>query len=393
MLAGAFALAGLLCGCATPKHARDGAAVGTLRFIGEQRIAPKLAFAGTTVGGLSGIDYAPASDSWIIVSDDRSNLQAARFYTARLPVSATELGPVQLTGTHVLRQADGTPHPDVGHFATDGGTVLDLESIRYDPRDGTIWYTSEGDGRFGLDPLVRHARADGTLLGELPLPPLLRISRDGKTGARNNLNLESLSFAPDGDSLWIALEAPLQQDGPVPTVSAGALCRMTQLDRTGKVLRQVAYPADPIPAAPGPGKAAETGIAEVLATGADTLLVLERAAVQGADGIYRNHIRLYETDVAGATDVAALPALAGATVQPARKRLVLDLDTLALPRVDNIEALSWGPRLPNGHRTLVLVSDDNFSATQVTQLLLFEVLPQASAERSLVDEMNKSALP
>ncbi|WEF33930.1 esterase-like activity of phytase family protein [Pseudoduganella chitinolytica] len=375
MLAGTMALAGLLCGCATPVHGGDRHAVGTLRFIGEQRIAPKLAYAGTTVGGLSGIDYDPARATWIIVSDDRSNLQAARFYTARLAVSGAALGPVELTGTHALRQADGSPHPDVGHFATDGGTVLDLESIRFDPLDGSIWYTSEGDGRFGLDPLVRHARSDGTLLGELPLPPLLRISRDGRTGARNNLNLESLSFAPDGASLWIALEAPLYQDGPVPSVASGALCRMVQLDRAGKVLRQVAYPADPIPAPPGPGKAAETGIAEILASGQDKLLVLERAAVQGADGAYRNHIRLYEADVTGATDVAALPALAGAMVVPARKRLVLDLDTLALPRVDNIEGMSWGPRLANGHATLVLVADDNFSASQVTQVMLFEVLP------------------
>ncbi|WUR11360.1 esterase-like activity of phytase family protein [[Empedobacter] haloabium] len=376
MLAAALGLAGLLCGCATPNGGGSDQAVGTLRFIGEQRIAYKLPFEGTSVGGLSGIDYDPVRDQWFIVSDDRSNLQPARFYTARLAVNASTLGPVQLTGVRVLRQADGSPHPDVGHFATDGGIVLDLESIRVDPRDGTIWYTSEGDGRFGLDPLVRHARADGSLLGELPLPPLLRISRDGKTGARNNLNLESLSFTPDGDSLWIALEAPLHQDGPVPTVGAGALCRITQLDRSGKVLRQIAYPADPIPAAPGPGKAAETGIAEVLAAGADTLLVLERAAVQGADGVFRNHIRLYETIVTGATDVAALPALAGAVLRPARKRLVLDLDTLVLPRVDNIEGLSWGPRLANGHASLVLVSDDNFSATQVTQLLLFEVLPR-----------------
>ncbi|AVR97471.1 hypothetical protein C9I28_18850 [Pseudoduganella armeniaca] len=375
MLAAALGLAGLLCGCATPAGGESAHAAGALRFIGEQRIAFKLPFEGTSVGGLSGIDYDPVRDQWVIVSDDRSNLQAARFYTARLAVSKAGLGPVQLTGMQVLRQADGSPHPDVGHFATDGGTVLDLESIRVDPRDGSIWTTSEGDGRFGLDPLVRHARADGSLLGELPLPPLLRISRDGKIGARNNLNLESLSFAPDGNSLWIALEAPLHQDGPVPTVSAGALCRMTQLDRSGRVLRQVAYPADPIPAAPGPGKAAETGIAEVLATGADTLLVLERAAVQGADGVYRNHVRIYETDVSGATDVAALPALQGAALRPARKRLVLDLATLALPRVDNIEGLTWGPRLANGHATLVLVSDDNFSATQVTQLLLFEVLP------------------
>jgi hypothetical protein len=37
--------------------------------------------------------------------------------------------------------------------------------------------------------------------------------------------------------------------------------------------------------------------------------------------------------------------------------------------------MAFGPRLPNGHATLVLASDDNFGKSQVTQFLLFEVLP------------------
>jgi hypothetical protein len=80
-------------------------------------------------------------------------------------------------------------------------------------------------------------------------------------------------------------------------------------------------------------------------------------------------------DVAGATDVSRLAALQGASYVPARKRLVLDFDTLPLPRIDNIEGLAWGARLANGHDTLVLVSDDNFNQAEVTQLLLFEVVP------------------
>ncbi|MEG1115228.1 MAG: esterase-like activity of phytase family protein, partial [Janthinobacterium sp.] len=74
------------------------------------------------------------------------------------------------------------------------------------------------------------------------------------------------------------------------------------------------------------------------------------------------------------TDVQAIPALAGASYVPARKRLLLDLEKLGLTRVDNIEGMAWGPRLANGSRSLVLVSDDNFNAQQVTQILAFEVL-------------------
>ena len=96
---------------------------------------------------------------------------------------------------------------------------------------------------------------------------------------------------------------------------------------------------------------------------------------QGQCGRYRNHIRLYEADLHGASDIAAVPALAGAPVTPAAKRLVLDFATLGLPVLDNLEGFAFGPRLPNGHAVLVFVSDDNFSKTQVTQLLLFEVMP------------------
>jgi hypothetical protein len=49
----------------------------------------------------------------------------------------------------------------------------------------------------------------------------------------------------------------------------------------------------------------------------------------------------------------------------ARKRLLLDLDDLGIP-LDNVEGMTFGPR-----RSLVLVSDNNFAATQFTQFLVF----------------------
>jgi hypothetical protein len=184
-----------------------------------------------------------------------------------------------------------------------------------------------------------------------------------------------LTFAPDGRSLWASIEWPLYGDGPIPTTRQGAVVRMTQFQRDGRVLRQFAYPLDAIPAEPGPGKDAENGVSEILALPDGELLVLERATVQDAAGVHTNYVRLYATDARAASDVQSLPALEGARYTPARKRLVQDFRKLGLPRVDNLEAMAFGPRLPNGHATLVLASDDNFGKSQVTQFLLFEVLP------------------
>ena len=38
----------------------------------------------------------------------------------------------------------------------------------------------------------------------------------------------------------------------------------------------------------------------------------------------------------------------------------------ALTNLDNFEALAFGPSLPDGRRTLLVMSDDNFRATQNT---------------------------
>jgi hypothetical protein len=359
----------LLAGCAALPGAGTEYSVASLRFIGEQRIPLKLEVEGTTAGGFSGIDYDPASQTWFIESDDRSNINSARFYTAKLDYDASAFRSVTLTGVRFFRQADGSVYPGPAK----GGDVPDIETIRVDPLDGSIWYASEGDRRYGLNPWLRHATREGALLGEMPLPENFKVWKDAERGSRNNLSLEGLTFAPDGKSLWLSLEAPLYEDGPEPTPLHGAVTRITRFARDGKVLGQYGYQIDAIPAAPAPGKAADNGVSEILAVNSHELLVLERAAAQGADGLYTNYVRVYAMDIEGATDVQGLPALAGASFTPARKRLVLDLNTLGLPALDNVEGISWGPLLANGRRSLVLISDDNFGKNQVTQLLLFEV--------------------
>jgi hypothetical protein len=69
-------------------------------------------------------------------------------------------------------------------------------------------------------------------------------------------------------------------------------------------------------------------------------------------------------------DQAKSLGIAGFTAM--RKRLVLDLSAAGID-TDNIEGAAWGPRLPNGNATLLLVSDDNFHPQQVNQFLAFEV--------------------
>ncbi|MQA37247.1 esterase-like activity of phytase family protein [Rugamonas aquatica] len=349
--------------------------VASLRFIGEQRLPWRLQFQDTMVGGLSGIDYDAASGEWLLISDDRSANNPARYYRARLSYDLQAFNSVELTGVSTLLQPDGTTYPSKEEYKTRGGVVPDLETIRVDPQDGSIWYASEGDAGMGLDPFVRHATRDGRYLSTLPLPAMFSVSADHKTGPRNNLSFEGMSFAPDGRTLWVSMEGPMYQDSEAPTPEQGSVNRITHFARDGKVLEQFAYPLSAIPAAPGKGKYADNGISEIVALSDTRLLVMERSGVQGEDGKYKDYVRLFEIDADGATDIQQLPALQGASYRPVKKRLVLDLNQLNLPTIDNLEGMSFGPMLANGHASLVLISDDNFGKNQVIQLLLFEVNP------------------
>ncbi|MBP1313358.1 esterase-like activity of phytase family protein [Herbaspirillum sp. 1130] len=349
--------------------------VGSLRLLGEQRIALNAPFMGTVIGGLSGIDYDPRSDTWVAESDDRSEVSPARFYTLKLRYDLQGFHALQVDAVTLLRQADGSLYPDAREAAVRGGDIPDLESIRVDPLDGSLWYSSEGNRPKKMSPFVRRADRDGSYLSQFPTGTMFQVRPDQPLGPRDNLSFEGLSFSPDGQTLWLGMEAPLYQDGEVPTLEHGALARITHYRRDGTIIAQYAYSLDAIAHAPG-GRYADNGLSELLAVDAHHLLALERSGVQGSDGVFRFHIRLYEMDISNATDIAAMPALAGqCCIRPAGKRLILDFDTLPLAKIDNLEGVSWGPRLANGHDSLVFISDNNFNASQVTQLLAFEVIP------------------
>lgn len=358
-------------GSAFPAAAQSTTEIGGLRLIGAVTVSNDQTVDGTLVGGLSGVDYDPAADLWYLISDDKSDKNPARFYTAKLTFDQASLATVEIEHAITLLQAEGQPYPG----AKAGGDVPDPESIRRDPETGNLWWTSEGDRKLGLSPFLRAATPDGRFAEALDTPELFRMNEEQEIGPRHNLTFEGLSFAPDGKSAWLAMESALYQDGPIATPSAGAIARLTRIDREGNVLAQFAYPLDPIQAVPA-GNNGDNGVSEILALDDHRALVLERSGVEGADGVWAMYIRLYSIDTTGASDITAVPALVNANYIPVAKRLVIDLArTAEVGRVDNIEGMSWGPTLSDGKRSLVLVSDNNFNPAQITQFLAFEVVP------------------
>ena len=386
----AFGASALLPGCGQPPaipqpvpSAPARATVPRLRLIGEATLPHRMDFQGTTVGGLSGIDYDPASGLYVLISDDRSILSPARAYTARLPLTATGLGTPQLESVTLLRNAQGTPFPK-RQQARPTDEVPDPEAVRW-LADGHVLWASEGWVHRGMGPALHESRmSDGQLVRTLALPPMFTPQPSAGTGPRDNLAFEGLALTPDKRTAWVAMENALLQDGPSPRVGAeGGPCRITAFDlASGQAVRQIAYVPDAIPArGPLPGLTppvvyADNGISEILMQDTHHMLVLERAYVLG-QGM---SLRLYRIDTRTASDTLGLDQLQPGNHHSAAKTLVADFATLGLTQLDNTEGMTWGPVLhdvqDNGRRirTLVVVSDDNFRSAQITQFAAFEFI-------------------
>jgi hypothetical protein len=339
--------------------------IGNVRVIATATLPNDLEVDGTLVGGLSGIDYNPSTGAWVVISDDRSEYAPARYYDLDLAYDENAIGTLELTSAVTLLQADGSPYPNVN----DGGNIPDLESIRFDPQSGNLWYTSEGSYEFGLDPFVAETDPQGQLNAST-LPAVFSMSGGEELGPRENLVFEGLTFSANGESLWVAMEGPLYQDSEPSTFETTSTTRITNIDRSGNVLAQYAYELDTLPEEPT--AFATIGVTEILAIDETRFLVIERGGIETPDA-FNNYIKVYEVDIAGATDIATLPALEGQEFTPATKRLVLDLNATDVTPIDNIEGITWGPVLDNGNRTLVLVADNNFNETQVNQFVVLAI--------------------
>jgi hypothetical protein len=360
------ALAFSVAGCGSDDSTES---VGSLRFIGDFNIKTKTLFQNVEFGGISGIDRAPDGSYWAL-SDERGGERGTpRFYNLSIDFDATSIKGVTINSMVFIKGPDGN------NMSSTSRTV-DPEGLRVAP-NGNLYISSEGNwnatAELRFQPFVREFKIDGTYVRDFEMPAAFNYVDNATTGARNNKLFEALAVTPNG-TVFTANEDALIEDGQITTLTAGSVVRVVKLDpATGKPTAQYAYNVGNIPVdkAPTGAFAPDNGLPELLAISNTEFIAIERAF---ADGV-GNTIKLFLTKIeADTTDVSALKSLVGAVFKPMTRELLLDMPiNYNGVKLDNIEGMTWGPRLPNGNRTLILVSDNNFSDTQITQFLAFEV--------------------
>lgn len=349
----------------------------SLDFIGTYDL-PKDSFENTPVGGLSGLTYDPQADRFYAVSDDRGFASPPRFYTLKLLGNESQQIKLKFEIEKVtfLTDKDGNSFPK-------GAT--DTEGIALSPRR-TLFISSEGDNNRNIPPFISEfdlktgRKIGDAIVPDKFLPQFTTVNgkRQQFNGIENNVGFESLTISPDGAPfrIYAATELNLFQDRDIPELTrheakteyqGGPRCRFLHYfvrdypELVGEYIYQLDSP---------PFGAIKHGLADILALDGDGhFLALERSA-----GILGFSIKLYQTVISDATDVSQFSTInhRAASVKFMPKKLALKVNDLKIS-LDNIEGITFGPQLPDGSKSILLISDDNFRNIEKTQILLFRL--------------------
>ena len=247
----------------------------------------------------------------------------------------------------------------------EGTGKLDFESVAWDDANRWVWVGDE------LDCSIRaFLPATGKRVKDLDVPAVY-------DAFRYNRSFEALSIRANGLEMWTCNESalcradavnkngPPVDDGPRTTRDHGSVVRIQKFVRATpqadwRPAGQWAYATDPIGGKNFAGKA-RNGVAEMCCLDDGTVLVLEREMSVKGGGISPMpsfRCRIYQVDFAGATEVSGIASLNGAKYRPVSKTAVFDQNTgFAM-----YEGLCLGPRLSDGSRSMIMISDGDAGA-------------------------------
>jgi 3-phytase len=321
-------ISALLCVCLFQPAPAD--AQSQLELIATTSLAPDSAGAEQLFGGISGLTWDASTDTWLAVSDDR---RSPRVYRLRIRLEKNNSDDEDAS-TLSVRIVETIPLVCKAH---------DAESIAPAPDGG--WFVG-----FESPPTIFHFKKD------FSAPVELTAARSTAGHLQKNKSWEAIALMPSKPAQLLAIS----ELGLAPTKEDPKLFRKTVaivLDsKTGK---RIAQGVHRIPPPPGIGV---TGVAELEPFAAGRFLLLRRS-------------RTIRKGYDAAIDIVAMK-VNGDNLAFTTTRLG-SLHALGVNNPGNIEAMALGPKLRDGSRLLLLMSDDNFGADgqSRTQLIALRYTP------------------
>ncbi|MDF1746526.1 MAG: esterase-like activity of phytase family protein [Gimesia sp.] len=332
-------------------------------------------------GGISAIDYNPANNQYLAVPD-RGPKDGAVNYRCRVQTLTVEIDPNKtpsvvptLVSTTMLK--DNKDRSFVGRSSAYQPTKyfaqrFDPEGIRID-HQGDLFISDE------YGPNLIKFSPEGKELRRITIPEryLVKHPADSKkkengtnhTGRQSNRGMEGLAITRDGRYLVGLMQSPLLQDSMrkpngKPT---GTNCRMLMVElKTGKT-KEFLYQLDH----------EKNKLNEILIINGNEFLVIERDGEAGRDAKFKKIVKINIEHASDIKSINSLPAYeVPASVTPVKKEVFIDLLApeygLAGSKMpEKIEGLTFGPKLKDGRRTLLIASDNDFLIDQPTLIYVF----------------------
>ncbi len=337
----------------------------SLDFLGEYKL-PKTDFLNTPVEGISAITYNRRRDRFIAVSDNSSASAPARFYTLKIALDSTTEG----TGIEKVEVESVT-------FLADKEAITP-KGIALTPQQ-TIFISGYSNTNDQIAPFVREFDQNGKMLQSLTIPerylPDTIDKKEQTKGIRDRLAFESLTFNPTGTipttgepiNLFTATSSAIVQDWEPDSSEQKVKSRLLHYligYGSPSLIAEYFYPLEPT---------ALNNLVEILSIDrGGHFLSLERSRDR------LGNEKIFQVTTGGATDTSRINSLKGEIrgVRPIKKKLLLDLNDLGIP-LDDLQAMSLGPRLKDGTQSLLLVSHNDVNNQQMTQFLLFRLASQS----------------
>ncbi len=292
-------------------------------------------------GNYSGITYL-GSNRYALVSDKAAE---DGFYIFRIDIDSVS-GKI----TNVVNEG----------YRSAGVPNRDMEGIAWFPLAGTVFVSGEKDNA------VYEYSLDGRRTGRRLSIPSAFASATGNNG------LESLTYNAATHRFWTTTESTLSADGPQanPSNPVRNRLRLQSFDDRLQPAEQYLYEMDE-PVVRKPARHYAMGVSELCALDDGRLLVLEREFFSSSSAVipYANvSCKLYMVNPSAAQQPEQMPApqlqsdLMN-TSQPDQvleKELVAEFRTklnLLRQNLANYEGMCLGPKLADGSRLLIMVSD------------------------------------
>ena len=335
------------------------------------------------LGMFSDLYYDPNHNQWWGLSD-RGAGGGTLPYDTRVQQFTIDINPTTgaVSNFHVVQTVEFTDPTGSLHFnglapspVNVLGRALDPEGFVVNPMNGKFLVSDE------YGPSVYEFNRDGTLARAFTTPANLIPRNDsnqpnfasdtGNTKGRvSNRGFEGLAISPDGKFVYAMLQSAMLDEG----AGNGVFNRIVKFDyATGQAVAQYAYKME--------GSNQGRGISALVALNDHEFLVLERnnRGVGVSSDMSSPNKKVFKIDFTGATDVTGLN-LTTDTFTPVAKSstpfITIDANTIAAfgGRVpEKWEGLTIGPRLSDGQFVILAGTDNDFSVTQNTNGIQFDV--------------------